>query len=200
MEEVVLRKVLVGVVRVQFPPVVNVEVEDAENKHQHDSRELGLEAHNHHDASHESQKTSDDSPEAPVAAEHESNKEEDEENASSELEIHLLVLLVKLGKAGRRKLLAHPRVGEHHEQTAHDGQVAQEEVEVKDKAVANALQDHDGHESRNAVLGVLSENDAEGADGHEDDVGNEEHVRDAVPDCKQRETVLAIVHALLREE
>ena len=182
MEEVVLGKVLVGVVRVQSPPVVDVEVEDAENKDEHDGGELGLKANNDHDASNQSQKTGNDSPETPVAAEDKANEEEDEQDTSSELEVHLPVLLVKLGETGRSKLLANPRVGKDHEQTAHDGKIAEEEVEVEDETVSEALQYNHAHEPTNAVFGELSCNDAHGAESHGEDVDNEEQMRYTVGD------------------
>ena len=143
LEEVILRKILVRVVGVQGPPVVDVEVEDAEDQHQHDGRELGLESNNNHDAGNESKQASHDPPEAPVTAENEADKEEDEQNTTSELEVHLLVLLVELGKTGWGKLLANPRVREHHHQTTHDREVAQEKVQVEDEAVSDALHDND---------------------------------------------------------
>jgi hypothetical protein len=124
LEEVVLRKVLVRVVRVQSPPVVDVEVEDAEDKHQHNSRKLGLKANNNHDAGNESEQASHDSPKAPVATEDEANEEEDEQNTPGKLEVHLLVLLVKLGKTGRSELLTNPGVRKNHHETSHNREVA----------------------------------------------------------------------------
>src|SRR5690242_1585846 len=120
LEEVVLGEVLVRVMGVQSPPVVDVEVEDAENQHQHDRGKLGLEANNNHDASNEAEQASHDSPETPVATEDKANKEENEQNTSSKLEVHFLVLLVELGKTGRGKLLANPGIRENHHETAHD--------------------------------------------------------------------------------
>lgn len=183
LEEVVLRKVLVGVVGVQCPPVVDVEVEDAEDEHQHNSRELGLEANNDHDAGNQSEQASNDSPEAPVATEDEANEEEDEQDTSSKLEIHLLVLLVELGKTGRGKLLANPRVGQNHHETTHDREIAQEEVQVKDQAVSNALHNHNAHKTSYSVFRVLSSNNHDRAHCHCDYVDDEECVSEAVPDC-----------------
>lgn len=139
LEEVVLRKVLVRVMRVQRPEVIDVEVENAENKHQHDGRELGLESNNDHDASNESEDTCNNSPEAPVPAEDEANEEEDQQDTACELEIHLLVLLIERRQTGRGELLANPRIRQNHKQTSHDGEIAQKEVQIEDQAVSETL-------------------------------------------------------------
>jgi hypothetical protein len=159
LEEIILGEVLVRVMRVQSPPVVDVEVEDAENENQHDGRELGLETNDNHDASDQSEKASYDSPETPVSAEDESNEEEDEEDTASELEVLLLVLLVKRRKTCRSELLADPRVRENHEQPSHDGQIAKEEVEVKDQAVSDTLKNDNAHKTTDRILRVFPSDD-----------------------------------------
>ena len=176
LEEVVLGKVLVRVVGVQSPEVVDQQVEDAENDDEHDSAELGLETDNNHDASDKSKQTDADSPEVPVAAEDEADEEEDEENTARELKVHLAVLLVELRKTSRGKLLAHPRIRKHHQKSSHDGQVAQEEVEVKDESVAETLEDNDTNETDNTVVRVLSCDDHDGADSHGDYVYDQKKV------------------------
>jgi hypothetical protein len=182
LEEVVLREVLVGVVGVQSPPIVDVEVEDAENEHQHDRGELGLEANNNHDAGNEAEQAGHNSPETPVTAENETNEQEDQEDASSELEVHLLILLVELGKTGGGKLLANPGVGQNHHQTAHDREVAEEEVQVEDQAISNALHNHNAHETSYGVFRVLSCDDHDRANRHCDYVDDQECVGEAIPD------------------
>lgn len=186
LEEIVLGEILVGVVRVQSPPVVDVEVEDAENQHQHDRRELGLEANNNHNAGNEAEQASHNSPETPVPAENKADKEEDEQNASSKLEIHLLVLLVKRGEASRGELLANPGIGEDHHETAHNREVAEEEVQVEDQTVSDALHDNHAHKTSYSVFRVLSCNDHDRAYCHCDNVDDEERVGEAVPDCRTK--------------
>ena len=144
---------------------------------------------NNHNASHKSQQTSNNPPETPVTTEHESDKKEDKQHTSSKLEVHLLVLFIELRQTSRRELLANPRITQNHEQTAHDGQVAQEEVEIEDESIANSLQNDNGHEARDAEFGVFAEDDAEGANQHEDDVCDEEEMRYAVPDCRRGDRV-----------
>jgi hypothetical protein len=186
LEEVVFRKVLVRVVRVEGPEVVDVEVENAENEHKHDRRELGLETNNDHDAGDESEQAGNDSPETPVTAENEAHKEEDEQDTARKLEVHLLVLLVESRQTGRGELLADPRVGEHHKKPSHDRQIAQEEVEVEHQAVSNALQNHDAHKTSYSVFGVFPCDDHDRGAGHDDYVDNEEEVGDAVPNCERK--------------
>ena len=186
LEEVVFREVLVGVVGVQSPPVVDVEVEDAQNEHQHDRRELGLETNNNHDASNETEQASHNSPETPVTAENEADEEEDEQDTSSELEIHLLVLLVELRKTSRSELLANPGVGQDHHQTAHNGKVAEEEVQVENETISDALHNHNAHETSHSVFRVLSCDDHDRADSHCDYVDDEECVGKTVPNCRRR--------------
>jgi len=176
---------------VQRPPVVHVEVEDAEDQDEHNSRELCLESDHHHDTGDKPENARDNSPEAPVATEDEANEEEDEQDAAGELEVHLLVLFVKRRQARRRKLLANPRVREHHQQAAHDGEIAQEEVEVEDKAVADALEHDNEHEPADRVLGMFPANDHDRAGGHEDYVYQEEEMVDATVDWRGEERLVS---------
>lgn len=108
----------------QRPEVIYQNIEDAEDDHQHDGTELGLEANNHHDTSNEAKQADADPPEAPVTPEDKADEEEDEQNAPGELEIHLAILLIQLWKTSRGELLAHPGVGQDHQKASHDGQVA----------------------------------------------------------------------------
>lgn len=152
LEEVVLGEILVRVVRVESPKVVDDEVEDAQNEDQHHSAPLGLESHNDHDASNEAKDADSDPPEAPVTLEYEANEQEYQENAAGQLEVHPLVLLIDLRKACGGKPLPDPRIRQYHEQSSHDGQVAEEEVQVEDQTITNALQDDDTDKSENAVV------------------------------------------------
>lgn len=161
LEEVVLGEVLVGVVGVKLvtivsqlnrkprfkceetyrPEVVNQNVENTQQNDQDNSTPLSLEANNDHHASDKTKQTNNYTPEAPRASEDESDEEKDEQDAPGELHIHLTVLLVKLGQTGRNELLANPGVGDNHEQTADDTQVAEEEVQVENEAISETLSD-----------------------------------------------------------
>ena len=169
------------------PEVVDERVEDAEDDDEQGGAELGLEADNDHDAGDEADEADNDAPDGPLAAEDEADKEEDEQDAAGELEVHLAVLLLELGQAGKGLGLAHPRVRQHHEQTAHDGQVAQEEVEVEDEAVAERLGDDDADQAADGVLGVPADDDEGGAGGHGEDVDEQEDVGEATGDCRGEE-------------
>lgn len=170
LEEVVLGEVLVGVVLVESPEVVDEEVEDGEDDDQQGGAELGLEANDNHDAGDGADERDKDPAESPGAAEDEAHKEEDEENTSGKLEVHLAVLLVKLGNAGEGLGLADPRVGEDHDKTANDGKVSEEEVDVEDQAIAESLRNDNGHETADGVVGVLARNNEDGACGHGEDI------------------------------
>lgn len=78
------------------PEVIDQHVKDTQDDNKHDSTELRLEAHNDHNASDETQKCNNHSPDAPCAAEDESDEEEDQQDSTSELEVHLAILLINL--------------------------------------------------------------------------------------------------------
>lgn len=164
------------------PEVVDQNVEDTEQHHKHDRTPLGLETDNHHDTSDEAGHTDDDAPHGPLSREDESDKEEDQEHATSELDIHLAVLLIQLGQTGGHELLAHPRVGENHEKTANHAEVAQEEVEVEDESVSKALSDDDAQQTGDREFGVSASNHEERAYRHRNDVDDQEGVGDTPRD------------------
>ena len=126
LEEVVLVKVLVGVMLVELevsvqvrkcasfrgstysPEVVDKNIEDAKNDNQQGGAELGLEADNNHDASHETDQRDQNAPNGPLAAEYEADEEENQQDTAGQLEVHLAVLFLKLGKTREDLGLAHP--------------------------------------------------------------------------------------------
>lgn len=164
------------------PEVVDKDVEDAQNGDENDGAPLGLEANDNHNASNKTDQDDRNATNAPLASENEANEQEDEQNTASELEVHLAILLVELGKTGGSELFADPAVGKDHEQTAHDAKVAQEEVEVEDEAVAKGLGDDDANQADDGVLAVLADDDHEGGGEHGDDVDDEEEVGDTAGD------------------
>lgn len=166
------------------PEVVHQHVEDAQDDNQQSRTPLRLEANNNHDTRDQADDGDEDPPDGPLSTEHEAHEQEDEEHATRELEVHLAILLLQLGQAGKRLRLLHPGVGEHHQEAAHDGQVAQEEVEVEDQAVAERLRDDDANEARDGVFGVSSGDDEYGACYHRDHVDDEEDVGETVRDWK----------------
>jgi len=174
------------------PEVVDKDVEDAQDGDEDDGAPLGLETHNDHDAGDESDHDDRHATNAPLAGEDEANEQENEQDAAGELEVHLAVLLVELGQAGGRELFADPAVGQDHEQAAHDAQVAQEEVEVEDQAVAERLRDDDADQAHDRVLAVLADDDHEGGGEHGDNVDDEEEVCDSGGNCVVEELPLAI--------
>ena len=102
------------------PEVVDQQVENAQDDHQHDSAEFRLESHNDHHACHKAEQRHNDSQQAPLAAEDESDEEEDQEDSASKLEVHLAVLLLDLRESSESLRLADPGVRENHQQSTHD--------------------------------------------------------------------------------
>lgn len=145
------------------PEVVDKDVENAQDGDEDDGAPLGLETNNDHHAGNETDHDDRHATNAPLAGEDEANEQENEQHATGELEVHLAVLLVERGQAGKGLCLADPRVGEHHEQTTADGEVAEKEVEVEDEAIAERLEDDDAHQATDGVVRVLAYNDEGGA-------------------------------------
>lgn len=92
------------------------------------------------------------------------------------MDILLTIALIRQWKTCGGELLADPAVGENHEETAHDGKIAQEEVEVEDEAVAEGLGDDDANEPEDGVFGILADDDECRTCGHGNDVDQEEGV------------------------
>lgn len=166
------------------PEVVDQDVEDAENDNEKRGAPLGLETDDNHDASHKANGRNNDSSNGPGSTENKAHKEEDEQDTTSKLKVHFAVLFLKLGKTGKDLRLAHPRVGEDHQETTHDGQVAEEEVEVENEAVAESLDDDDSNETSDGVIGVLAGNNERGANGHGNDVQDQEYMGETAGNCR----------------
>lgn len=160
------------------PEVINQHVENAQQHDQKDSAPLGLESNNDHNTRNETEQADNDSPQTPLAGEDKADEEEDQEHTTSELDVHLAVLLVQLRQSGWDELLAHPRVRQHHEQTTDDTQVAEEEVEIEDETVSETLRDHDGEQTGDRHLGVFTGDNEEGTYRHGNDVEDEEGMRE----------------------
>lgn len=210
LEKVVLGKVLVGVVLVQLrvglvsllllcmwrpgstyrPEIVDKQVKDAQNDNEKSSAELGFEAYSNHNRCASAENGDNNTPNGPLAARHEADKQEDEKDTPGELEVHLAILLVDLGETGKRLGLAHPGIGQNHEQSANNGQIAQEKVQVEDEAVADALGNDDAHEPARGVVRVLSDDHHGRARGHYNHVGDEKEVGYTVGDYGTRRLAL----------
>lgn len=177
----------VGANATYSPEVVHNQVENAENDNEQDSAKLGLEADNNHDTSSGSNNGEGRAPDRPLAAKDEADKEEDEQDTARELEVHFPVLLIDLGESRKGLVLPNPGVGEHHEETAHHGEVAQEEVKVGNEAIAEGLGHNDNHKAADSVVGVFPDDDEGRANSHGEDVEQQEEVRDARGDCNEAE-------------
>lgn len=158
------------------PEVVHQHVEHAEKHNKDNGTPLSLETNDDHDARDQAEQANQNAPEAPLAGENKSNEQEDQEHTASKLDVHLAVLLVKLGQTGWDKLLAHPGVRQHHEKTTDDTQVSQEEVQIKDETVPNTLGNNHDQQSRDGEFGLLAGDDEGGANGHGNNVDDQEKV------------------------
>lgn len=160
------------------PEIIDQNIKDAQNDHQHHRAPFGLEPHHHHHTSHESKQADHHPSNPPVAGEHEADEQEYQQHSSSELKIHFTVLLIDRRQSGRGKLFAHPRVTENHEESTHDAEVTQEKVQVEDKAVAKSLGDHNGEKAEDGVIGVFARDDENRADAHGKDIDGQEEMRE----------------------
>lgn len=93
-------------------------------------------------------------------------KDEDEQHTTGELKVGLAVLLVDIGETSKDVFALAECLGEHHEESTHNGEVAEEEVEVKDEAVAEALNDNDSKKTSDGGFRVAFGNDHAGAGNH----------------------------------
>ena len=107
---------------------------------------------------------------AALAVEDEAEEEEDEEDAAEELQV-LLAVLVRDAHGRQvghdRRLLLRERVGEGHEEAADDRQVAEEEGEVEDEAVTEALREDDAEQAARRVHRVPLGDDGRRAREHD---------------------------------
>jgi hypothetical protein len=79
-----------------------------------------------------------------------------------------------------------PTVGQNHEETAHDGKITEEEVEIEDEAVAEGLRDDHTNEAYYSVFRVFSDYDHGRAYAHRDNVGEEKKMSYAAGDCNNQ--------------
>ena len=169
------------------PKVIHKHIEETQQDHQQDSTPFCLEPDDDHDTGNKSQQADENPPEPPLAREDESDKKKDEQNTTGKLDIHFAILLVELWQPGWNEPLAHPRVRNHHQQTANNAQIAEEEVQVSHETVCDGLGDHDTQEAGNGVFGAFADNDQERAHRHGDHVHEQEYLRDPPWNCAQSE-------------
>jgi hypothetical protein len=143
--------------RTYSPEVVDKDVEDTQDQDKENGRELGLETNNNHDTSNESKQTNEYSPDVPFTSKDETNEQEDEQDTSSKLNVHLAVLFIKLRQSSWGKSLANPAVTENHKKTTNNRQVTEEEVQIKDETVTESLGDNYANEADNSIFRVLAD-------------------------------------------
>jgi len=132
-------KVPFGMVGVIAPEVVENDVRNAEKEDEKHCAPLCLEPNGDHGAGYETDQTDDDAEKAPFAIEDETDKQENEEDPPCELKVGPSIHLGELRKGGKHIPSSVERVGEYHEETTEDGEIAQEEIHVKDETIAKRL-------------------------------------------------------------
>lgn len=83
------------------------------------------------------------------------------------LEVNPLVSLADARQACEDVLLLAERITENHEESSDDGEVAEEEVNVEDEAVSEALYDDDCEECAYGRLGEFAHDDGYGCCDHD---------------------------------
>lgn len=138
----VLEEVPLRVRRVDAPPVVNEHIEHAQEDNQEARRPLGLETDSNHRARSETEHGHERTRNGPLAVEHESNEQENEEHAASKLEakqkqgnqfrpyggligkmgyvLHAAIVLAERGETSKAFLGTLHCVTEDHDQAAND--------------------------------------------------------------------------------
>lgn len=140
---------------VDGPPVVDDNVEDGQEQDQEHGRPFGLESNSDHDTGGKSNDRGNGARQRPRAVKSESNKQKDEKNSSSELEVGPLVVLGDRGQASKELAALVQTVGHDHEETTNNREVAEEEAGVKDQSVAQCLCHYDTKECGRGVFGVF---------------------------------------------
>lgn len=163
LEKVVLEEILLHVGVIDRPPVVDHNVEDGQEQDQEHGRPLGLESNSDHDTGGKANNRGNDARQRPRTVEGESNKQKDEKNSSSELEVGPLVVLSNRGQAGKELATLVQRVRHDHQETTNDREVAEEEAGVKDQSVAQCLCHDNTKEGGRGVFSVFPCDDQDGA-------------------------------------
>lgn len=176
LEEIILQEVPLVVLLVQAPPVVDEDVEQAEEDDEESGRPLGLETDDDHATGDEAKDGNDDAGKGPFTSNEEADKEEDEQDSTCQLGIGSSRGLREGGEP-EMLIIHHERVAEDHEQATSNAEIAEEEVEVEEEAVAERLNDNDAEESSNGPVGLITGDDTVGSASHDEDVGEEEQMR-----------------------
>ena len=181
----ILEEIPLGVSAVDAPPVVDKDVEDAEDEDEERGRPLGLEADGNHRARGETDERHKEPSDAPLAAEGEANEEENEQDASRKEEaskftcqenrsisrfgrdlLFLAVVLRKGGETSKEFLARVHRIAEDHEEATDDAEVAEEEVEVENEAITECLDNDNTEKTANCIFSVSLCDDCPRTDEH----------------------------------
>jgi hypothetical protein len=80
--------------------------------------------------------------------------------------LFLTVRLAQGRETSKQRLARVHGITEHHEKTTNDGEVAEEEVEVEDEAVAKGLHNYHRKETTNRIFSISFRDNRTGANQH----------------------------------
>jgi hypothetical protein len=145
------------VLRGNTPPIVGKGVENAQNDDKESGRPFSFETNGDHTARSQTEDRDEEAGDTPLSLDNEAKEQEYEQYAASKKKTACNVIHVKgitrrcllfssvcfteSRKSSKELLPCHHRIAEHHEQSANDAQVAQEEGEVENETVTETLND-----------------------------------------------------------
>lgn len=154
MRNYALQEVARGVRVCNRPPVVDDDVKEREDNNERPTGPLGLEPNSNHRTGAEAEHAHYRASDAPCPLEDKAEEEEDEEDATGKQEVLPAVVLAERGQTGKACVARDHAFREDHEETTDDREIAQEEVEVEDETVAEALSNHDTDKTGDREFGV----------------------------------------------
>lgn len=143
LEKVIFEEITLRVLVMNAPPVVNEYVEDGEEDDQESSRPFRLESKDNHDTSRQTNEGKCETNKRPLSLESNSNEKEDEKYTSGQLEVFPPVVITQARQSCKVVLALNHGFRKDHEKSANDGEVAQEEIDVKDETISKSLKYND---------------------------------------------------------
>lgn len=145
LEKVILQEIPLRTTLMHTPPIIDCNIEHAQSKNQKCSGKLGFEPNGDHDTSRQSNQAYESPRNRKLPVDDESDKQKDEEDPPRQLKVFLSVRLVDLERREtweKTGFVFGEGVREDHEETTDYREVAQEKVDVEDKAVSETLGDY----------------------------------------------------------
>jgi len=141
------------------PPIVGEHIKYAQHEDQKGSGPFGFEANSNHNASTKSKDGNEYATDTPFTLKDKAKEQEDKENAASQKEVFFTICFADRGEASEQLLSGDHRIAEDHEQATNNAQITEEEVEIEDETITEALDNDHRKQTSNSVLCVFLEND-----------------------------------------